>query len=69
MAFAKYPALPVLLESLREDFGVAAGMSGSGSACFALLPETFGPENVTALQAAVRAAWGEAALAVETRLV
>lgn len=68
VAFAKYPALPVLLESLRQDFGVAAGMSGSGSACFALLPETFGQEKVTALRAAIRAAWGDEALAVETRL-
>lgn len=68
VAFAKYPALPVLLESLRADFGVAAGMSGSGSACFALLPETFGPGNLSTLQATIRAAWGEGALAVETRL-
>ena len=68
VAFAKYPALPVLLESLRANFGVAAGMSGSGSACFALLPEKFGPKKVVEMQAAIRTAWGGDALAVETRL-
>ncbi|MDR1788800.1 MAG: 4-(cytidine 5'-diphospho)-2-C-methyl-D-erythritol kinase, partial [Opitutaceae bacterium] len=31
-----FAILPVLLERLRAEFGVAAGMSGSGSACFAL---------------------------------
>jgi 4-diphosphocytidyl-2-C-methyl-D-erythritol kinase len=66
-AFAKFPALPVLLDRLRRDFGLAPRMSGSGSACFALLPETGGP-TVPALTAAIRAAWGESALVVETRL-
>ena len=39
-AFSKFPALPVLLERLRREFGLAVRMSGSGSACFALLDET-----------------------------
>lgn len=68
VAFAKYPALPVLLESLRADFGVAAGMSGSGSACFALLPDKFEVGKVAEMRTAIRAAWGDEALAVETRL-
>jgi 4-diphosphocytidyl-2-C-methyl-D-erythritol kinase len=38
-AFEKYLALPLLLAKLRVTTGVAAAMSGSGSACFALLPE------------------------------
>ena len=67
-AFAKYPALPVLLESLRASFGVAAGMSGSGSACFALLPEKFAQEKVAEMRATIRTAWGDEALTVETRL-
>ena len=37
VAFEKFIALPVLLEKLRREFGVAVRMSGSGSACFALL--------------------------------
>jgi 4-diphosphocytidyl-2-C-methyl-D-erythritol kinase len=41
-AFEKYLALPMLLAKLRAIAGVAAIMSGSGSACFALLPEERG---------------------------
>ena len=36
-AFAKYLALPVLLERLQREFDLAVGMSGSGSACYLLL--------------------------------
>ncbi len=66
-AFAKFPALPVLLDRLRSDFGIGARMSGSGSACFALLPES-GPPAVSEVAAVVRSAWGPSALVVETRL-
>ncbi len=68
VAFAKYPALPALLTLLRADFGLTTGMSGSGSACFALLPDNLVPECVAAISAAIRAAWGPPALVVETRL-
>jgi 4-diphosphocytidyl-2-C-methyl-D-erythritol kinase len=68
VAFTKYPALPALLTQLRADFGLTMGMSGSGSACFALLPDNLVPECVAAVSAAIRAAWGPAALVVETRL-
>ncbi len=37
VAFEKFIALPVLLGKLQSEFGVAGRMSGSGSACFALL--------------------------------
>jgi len=40
-------------------------MSGSGSACFALLP-TAAP--VAAITAAVRAAWGESTFVLETQI-
>ena len=63
--FAKHLALPALLARLRADFGVAAGMSGSGSACFALLDEG---QDATPVVAAVRAAWGPPAFVTETRL-
>ena len=36
-AFKKYPALEVTLESIKEKFHVPAMMSGSGSACFAIV--------------------------------
>lgn len=62
-AFEKYGALPLLLDRLQREFGVAAAMSGSGSACFALL----GAGDATApLVAQIRSAWGDAALVQET---
>jgi 4-diphosphocytidyl-2-C-methyl-D-erythritol kinase len=64
-AFAKFVALPALLEQLRGDFGLQPRMSGSGSACFALLDEA---TRVDPIRAAVRAAWGESAFVRETRL-
>ncbi len=64
-AFAKFMALPVLLEQLRADFGVAARMSGSGSACFAFLDEEM---IVAPIAEAIRAAWGASAFVQEARL-
>lgn len=63
--FRKFPALPVLLEGLAAGFGLAAHLSGSGSACFALLPDGMAGE---APAARIRAAWGAAALVVEARI-
>lgn len=63
--FAKYVALPVLLEGLRRDFGVAARMSGSGSACFALLSDE---QDAAALRTRIAESWGETAHIIETRL-
>ena len=66
IAFAKYVALPVLLERLRGEFGLAVAMSGSGSACFALL------RDGTAVQAVVeriREAWGRHTFIVDTEIV
>jgi 4-diphosphocytidyl-2-C-methyl-D-erythritol kinase len=55
VVFRKFIALPVLLERLRARFGLAAGMSGSGSACFALLPDG---APVAEIIACIREAWG-----------
>ncbi|HNC24926.1 MAG TPA: hypothetical protein PLU52_12035 [Opitutaceae bacterium] len=41
-------------------------MSGSGSACFALLPDG---GDVAAIRAAVRDAWGPSAFVAETNLL
>jgi 4-diphosphocytidyl-2-C-methyl-D-erythritol kinase len=65
VAFRKFVALPVLLEQLRRDFTLEPRMSGSGSACFALLPESAPIEVITA---AVRAAWGDSAFVIDTRI-
>jgi 4-diphosphocytidyl-2-C-methyl-D-erythritol kinase len=64
-AFEKFIALPVLLARLRTEFGLAPRMSGSGSACFALLGED---SPADAISAAVREAWGPTAFVTETRL-
>ena len=36
-AFKKYPALELAVEGVREKFNIPAMMSGSGSACFAIV--------------------------------
>ncbi len=64
-AFAKFVALPVLLEQLRATFGLQPRMSGSGSACFALLRDD---TDVAAATAAIRGAWGQSAFVIEARL-
>ncbi|HVU24900.1 MAG TPA: 4-(cytidine 5'-diphospho)-2-C-methyl-D-erythritol kinase [Opitutus sp.] len=64
-AFEKFPALPLLLERLRREFGVAAGMSGSGSACFVLLSPDAPVADMTAV---IREAWGNTSFSVETAL-
>jgi 4-diphosphocytidyl-2-C-methyl-D-erythritol kinase len=63
--FEKFPALPALIEILRARFGITARMSGSGSACFALLDER-GDSGV--VESAIREAWGPSAFVVETRI-
>lgn len=62
----KYPALPALLELLRGRFGLACEMSGSGSACFALLPAGATLAEITA---AIRGAWGPSVWLREARLL
>jgi len=64
-AFAKYVALPVLLDVLRAEFGLAPRMSGSGSACFVLLPDG---AAAAPIMARIREYWGEEAFVVEARL-
>jgi 4-diphosphocytidyl-2-C-methyl-D-erythritol kinase len=63
--FAKFPALPILLEEIRRRFNLSARMSGSGSACYVLLTEDADPGPVCGL---IREAWGPSAFIVETRI-
>jgi len=44
-AFLKFPSLAVLADSLYSNYGLRVLMSGSGSACFALLPYKDGPSD------------------------
>jgi 4-diphosphocytidyl-2-C-methyl-D-erythritol kinase len=81
VAFGKFIALPVLLAKLRAEFGVAARMSGSGSACFALLgepltgsisrPTEADPpvEQVARLKQLIRQSWGDAVFLQEAHLL
>lgn len=55
VAFNKYLALPVLLDTLRTRFGLRCMMSGSGSSCFAL-PNA--DTDVEAVRQYVLGAWG-----------
>ncbi len=63
--FAKWVALPALLAWLRERHGLVARMSGSGSACFALLAA--GEDEAEAISS-IREAWGETAFVQATTL-
>lgn len=67
-AFAKFLALPTLLEQIRSDFGLMPRMSGSGSACFALLPSEFGERDFDALRSCIVDAWGTDAWVVRSSL-
>ena len=67
VVFEKFVALPVLLDRLRGDFGLVPRMTGSGSACFALLGGA-GDPPVEKVTAAIREAWGASALAIETAI-
>jgi 4-diphosphocytidyl-2-C-methyl-D-erythritol kinase len=64
-AFEKFVALPALLGRLRDEFGLAPRMSGSGSACFAFLAAD---ARVDAIAARVREAWGPTSFVVETAI-
>ncbi|MDR1280240.1 MAG: 4-(cytidine 5'-diphospho)-2-C-methyl-D-erythritol kinase, partial [Opitutaceae bacterium] len=74
--FEKHLALPALLARLRERHGcTAARMSGSGSACFALLPPPGGGRrenepaaDIAALTETIRDAWGAEAFVAETTI-
>ncbi len=65
VVYAKYLALPALAERLRADFGLRLHLTGSGSACFALLGEE---ADFGAIGRTVRAAWGEGAFVALARL-
>lgn len=60
VVFRKFIALPTLLNRLGRQFGLKPRMSGSGSACFALLPAD---APVPEMLATIRDAWGPACFA------
>ena len=66
-AFEKYAALPTLARRLQRGFGLKVAMSGSGSACFVLLPED-SADLVTRLKQAIGESWGRVTFVEEARL-
>lgn len=66
VAFAKYQALPALVEQLWVRHGLQARMSGSGSCCFALLTEGFEARPVERM---IREFWGDDVFVMETRIL
>lgn len=58
VCFKKYIALPVMIDKLLSEFGIQAMMSGSGSACFALLSED---APYDAIREMIVEGWGEGA--------
>jgi 4-diphosphocytidyl-2-C-methyl-D-erythritol kinase len=63
--FEKFLALPQMLGILCAEFDVTARMSGSGSACFALLRED---QATGPLAGRIRECWGPVAFIQEARL-
>ncbi len=63
--FTKWVALPAMLGWLRERHGLVARMSGSGSACFAILPAG---ADVAAITATIREGWGAEVFVQATEL-
>ncbi|MBH53823.1 MAG: 4-(cytidine 5'-diphospho)-2-C-methyl-D-erythritol kinase [Opitutaceae bacterium] len=53
--FAKYLAFPALFQSIEEKLNLHCLLSGSGSCCFAMLPDS---QDEDALKALVREAFG-----------
>jgi 4-diphosphocytidyl-2-C-methyl-D-erythritol kinase len=63
--FAKFIVLPVLVDLFRAEFGLEARMTGSGSACFALLAPG---APIDAIARRIRSILGEEAFVVETTI-
>lgn len=63
--FRKYPGIPLLLEELRERFDWSCGMSGSGSCCFAFLPDG---SSLDEGKKVIWSAWGNGCFICETVL-
>lgn len=57
-AFKKYPALELAVESVREKFQIPAMMSGSGSACFAIV-NNLTDDQIDELEAHIKSMLGD----------
>ena len=68
VSFDKYIALPVLVNQLREMFDLVVAMSGSGSTCFAFVPDSAPPNLGRRVKDVVMDAWGPQTFFMETSL-
>ena len=63
--FARHPELARGLAALKSSLGISAFMTGSGSACFALVE---GPVDLARVRVALEPAWGSGVWATVTTL-
>lgn len=63
-AFKKYPALEIAIEEIKSQFGVPAMMSGSGSACFAIVNNLDG-EKLEELKQKIKSLLGDSCFIAE----
>ncbi len=61
----KFPSIPLMLNSIRQETGVSCLMSGSGSCCFALCDE----KTAMGVRELVAEKWGDRAFFESTRIV
>lgn len=57
-AFKKYPALEIAIEQIKEKFSIPTMMSGSGSACFAIVND-LSDERISELKDFIKSMLGE----------
>ncbi len=63
--FRKFPGLPTLVRELEREFDIPCLLSGSGSACFAILRSD---SPVDLIYRGIQEGWGDEAFIVEGRL-
>ena len=63
-AFKKYPALEIAIEEIKSQFGVQTMMSGSGSACFAIVNNLDG-EKLEELKQKIKSLLGDSCFIAE----
>ena len=66
VCFRKYIALPVMLDKLFSEYGLHALMSGSGSACFAILEED---APLDSIRQTIWEGWGEGAFVNKAEII
>ena len=67
VVFSKHIYYPVLFQQIEEQFGLVPKMSGSGSACFVLIPNEF--EQITSLKELISNAFGADCWVKDTEMI